>query len=161
MPILHTQMRGEGQDKDGKKLILPPKVALSIRGPVLQVTLGLEESVAAQIVQQNKPIPQPIPGLALVDTGASVTCIDNKIAEQLGLPVVDKVKMASASHDATEQNVYPVLIDFTGFKIRVNAQRVMGASLGNQGLAVLVGRDLLQNFTLFYNGITGEITMSL
>lgn len=161
MPILHTQMMGEGQDKDGKKIVLPPSVALIIRGPILQVNIGLEDSMAAQLVQNNQQVPQPVSGFALVDTGASGTCIDEAIAQKLGLPVIDKVKMASASHDATEVNVYPVMLEFVGFKIRINAQRVVGASLANQGLAVLFGRDLLQKFTVFYNGLTGEITMSL
>lgn len=161
MPILHTQLMAEGVDQSGKKVTMNPGVALALRGPILQVSIGLEETIASQLVQQSKAIPQPISGLALIDTGASVTCVDDSIAQKLGLPVIDRANMASASHDATQVNVYPALIEFVGFKIKINAQRVMGASLANQGVAVLIGRDVLQRFTLFYNGITGEITMAL
>jgi len=97
----------------------------------------------------------------LLDTGASTTYIDETAAAKLGLPVIDKVNMASVSHEATLSNVYPALIQFLGFPIKVNATRTVGSPLANQGLIVLFGRDLLQNFALFYNGITGQITISV
>ena len=37
----------------------------------------------------------------------------------------------------------------------------MGAALKEQGLLLLIGRDLLAHCTLFYNGPTGQITLSL
>lgn len=161
MPTLHTQFIGEGKDKDGNKIPVSPQVILALRGPVLQVTLGIAENFAQQLIQQNQPVPAPVSGLALIDTGASVTCIDEDLAQKLNLPVIDRVVMASASHDATEKNVYPILIQFIGVPIKINVLRAMGAALANQGIVILLGRDALQNFTLFYNGIAGEITISL
>lgn len=114
-----------------------------------------------QLKQQNIAVPEPLTGSALIDTGASKTCIDDAAAQRLGLPVIDVVKMASASHEETNKNVYPALIEFTDAKIKFNVERAMGASLNNQGLIVLIGRDVLQLFTVFYNGIMGEITLSL
>jgi hypothetical protein len=37
----------------------------------------------------------------------------------------------------------------------------MGAALKEMGLLLLIGRDLLQYCTLFYNGATGQITLSI
>ena len=42
---------------------------------------------------------------ALVDTGASVTCISRGIAEEVDLPLIGKVAMSSAS-EVTPANVY-------------------------------------------------------
>lgn len=161
MPTLHTQFISEGTDGDGNKVSIEPKVVLTSRGPIIQITLGIADIFAQQLIQQNEPVPEPIAGWALIGTGASATCIDEVAAQRLRLPVIDKVNMSSASHGSTEKNVYPVKIQFAGIPIIVNALKAIEASLDNQGLLVLLGRDILQNFTLFDNGIAGQITISL
>ncbi len=161
MPTLHSQFLGEQQDKNGNKIPVVPKLALSARGPVIQVTIGIEENFAQQLIQGSQSIPEPKSGLALIDTGVSMTCIDEELAKILNLPVIDKATMSSASHNATEKDIYPILIQFIGVPIKVNVPRAMGASLNNQGIIALLGRDALQNFTMFYNGLAGEITLSI
>jgi len=131
-----------------------------LRGPVFQVTLGLAENVAQQLIQQGVAVPEPIAGWALLDTGASSTCIDDSVAQKLKLPVINKVKMSSATHEAIDANVYPALISFTGTPIKMNALTAIGANLVGQDLIALLGRDMLQNFTVFYNGAVGQITIA-
>jgi predicted aspartyl protease len=126
----------------------------------VQITLGLAENIAQQLVQQGKTVPEPIAGWALIDTGASSTCIDDSAAQRLKLPVIDRGRMSSATHDAIEVNIYPALISITGIPIKINVLRAIGANLANQELIALLGRDLLQNFTVFYNGVVGEVTLS-
>ena len=161
MPILHVQFNAQGQTPDGKTIPLPPRVGLSQRGPCIQVTVGIARSMATQLLQQGQILPQPISGLALIDTGASATCIDEAVAQQLQLPVVDTVMMASASHASTPQNVYPIQIEVVGLPFIIDAPRAIGAALDNQELLLLIGRDVLQQCTLFYNGVTGEITLAI
>ena len=86
--------------------------------------------------------------MALVDTGASTTCIDDALARQLGLPVIDVVQMTSASHAGTEANVCPIQMEIVGSPIRVNVPRAIGANLAPQGIVALIGRDYLQHCTL-------------
>jgi len=71
------------------------------------------------------------------------------------------VNVASASHASTQQNVYPIQIEVVGHPISIEAPNAIGAALAPQGLIALIGRDVLQHCTLFYNGITGEITLSI
>jgi predicted aspartyl protease len=123
--------------------------------------LGVVQSITDQLLQQGQIVPPPISGLALIDTGASSTCIDDAIAQQLRLPVIDVVQMVSASHASTQQSVYPVLIEVVGPAIQINVPRAIGANLATQGLTALIGRDFLQHVTLFYNGVTGQITLSM
>ncbi len=99
--------------------------------------------------------------MALIDTGASVTCIDDAVAHQLQLPVVNVVNVASASHASSQQNVYPIQIEVVGLPISIEASNAIGAALAQQKLLALIERDVLQHCTLFYNGITGEITLSI
>jgi predicted aspartyl protease len=125
------------------------------------VTIGLAQSIANQLLQQRKAIPKPISGIALIDTGATSTCIDDVAAQQLQLPVVNVVTVASASHASTPQNVYPIQVEVVGLPISIEAPSAIGAALAPQGLLALIGRDVLQHCALFYNGVTGEITLSI
>ncbi len=161
MPIFHTQYSGQRTAPDGNSISLPPSVVLQTRGPVVQVTVGVADVVAHQLAAAGQNVPQPIAGQALIDTGASVTCIDDQIAQQLQLPVIDVAQMTSASHAAIPVNIYPAVIEFVGFGMRLNIGRAMGANLAPQGIVALLGRDLLQVCTLHYNGPTGQITLAV
>lgn len=161
MPILHTQFRAQGKTPEGRVVEVPPSVVLLRQGPCVQVSIGLAQSIANQLLQQGKTLPRPISGVALIDTGATSTCIDDAAAQQLQLPVVNVVNVASASHASTPQNVYPIQVEVVGLPISIEAPNAIGAALAPQGLLALIGRDVLQHCTLFYNGITGEITLSI
>ncbi|MBI2301784.1 MAG: hypothetical protein HYU66_23010 [Armatimonadetes bacterium] len=90
-----------------------------------------------------------------------MSCIDESVAQQMGLPVVGAAKIASASESSTQRNKYPITVQITGLPIGVNSVGAIGAELSAQGLMLLLGRDLLRHCTLFYNGVAGEITISI
>lgn len=92
---------------------------------------------------------------------SSTTCVDEALAEQLGLPPIDVVQIASASHAVTEQNVYPVRLEVAGSPIAINAPRAVGEPLVAQGIVALIGRDVLQSCTRVCNGLTGQISLAL
>jgi len=161
VPILHVQYDGRALDANGQPVSIPPSIALQRHGPIVQVVLGLGESFAEPLLQQGIELPAPQTGNGLIDTGASTTCIDDGIAQQMGLPPIDVVTMASASHSSTQQNVYPIQMQIVGSPIRVEVPRSIGANLQSQGIIALIGRDYLQHCTLHYNGLTGAITLSI
>ena len=160
MPHLSVSMHGEGERADGKKFGIPPLVVMGQFGPCVQVAVTVSDTVARPIIEGGGELPPPESGRALIDTGASVTCIDQSAADKLNLPVIDVGKMTSASHAAVDCNVYPVKFEIQGF-VSVNANRAMGAELKSQGLIALIGRDLLQHCTLYYNGANGQFTLSI
>ncbi len=159
MPILHSQAAVQGKTPDGKTVQAPPAMGLVLRGPVVQVSVTIEQNAGRGLTASGKSLPTPISGLALIDTGASNTCIDEQAAKELGLPVIDVANMQSATHDNHPCNIYPIQI-ITPI-ITLNAPRAMGAALASQGLLVLIGRDVLEHCTLFYNGPVGQFTLSL
>jgi len=116
--------------------------------------------MAQALIQRGTPAPAVKSGLALIDTGASVSCIDEQVAAELKLPVVDVGQMTSASHAAHPCNLYPIQILLPA-GIGFAAPRAMGANLAVQGIIAIIGRDILQVCTLFYNGYAGQITLSL
>jgi len=131
------------------------------KGPIVQVSVTVEQTVAKNLIAKGIPIPTPITGWALIDTGASVTCIDEGVAQMLQLPAVDVVSMTSATQASTPRNVYPIQIQMTGVRIVFQATRAIGAELKPQGLLLLIGRDMLQMCTFFYNGLTGQFTLAI
>jgi predicted aspartyl protease len=161
MPILHSQYQAEGKAPDGKVIHLPAQVGLVARGPLVQVTVSLADQITSELIKQGKAIPAPVQGLALIDTGAGSTCIDEEAAQKLQLPVVNVVDMASASHALTKANVYPAKFQITGLPMNFNAPMSIGAPLAVQGLIALIGRDVLQHCTLIYNGHLGQISLCI
>src|SRR5580704_12344469 len=132
MPILHIQLGAQAITPDGKTVNIAPAIALHQRGPIIQVTVTIEQNAGKGLVAQGKNLPVPKTGLALIDTGATGTCIDEKAAQELGLPIIDVAKMTSATHQDQQCNVYPVQISLP--QLILNSPRTIGAALEAQGL---------------------------
>ena len=128
---------------------------------MVQVAVSVEQNIAQQLLAQGLSLPTPERGLALIDTGATSTCIDEAAAARLNLPAIDVVTVASVSHASTQQSVHPIQIEVVGLPITIGAPRAIGAPLAAQGLVVLIGRDVLQHCTLFYNGLIGSFSLSV
>ncbi len=160
MPNIHIQSAENQQTPGGDTIQVPSPGTLILRGPCLQVTVTLSAPMATQIASQGGTVPAPVSGLAMIDTGAMMTCIDDEAALQLGLPVIDVIAIASASHAETMQRVYPAHIEGFG-GISIEAPRAVGAALASQGLIALIGRDILQHCCLYYNGPAGQFTLSV
>lgn len=160
MPLLHLQFHGEGTTPDGRKQAIPPPVVLQRQGPTAQVALHYPAAIAQELINRGETLPNPVTGEALIDTGASVSCIDNEAARELGLNQIDVATMHSASHADQEVPVYYAAIELLGTGARFEL-KVAGASLKTQSLIALIGRDALGSSVLFYNGPTGQVTLVL
>jgi hypothetical protein len=78
---------------------------LASHGPTLFVDIGFDPTFVSGTAVKNPPI-AGIKGIhALVDTGASESCIDSLLASQLNLPIVDR-RHVSGSAGPHEVNVY-------------------------------------------------------
>jgi len=159
MPVFHIQIAGQGKTPEGKVFQVPPAVALQQRGPVIPVAVTIEQNMGKSLLQQGKSVPTKT-GLALIDTGASQSCIDEQAAKELGLPVVNVGKMTSASHEQHPCNLYPVQFSIPP-ALTFQAPHAMGAKLAVQGLLAIIGRDVLQHCLMVYNGGIGQITISI
>lgn len=123
-------------------------------GPTLQVEIYLPESVA-KLRGQNPNFP----ARALIDTGATGTCISPNIAVALNLQPLHQIDMAGVT-GIEKSNVYAVDFTFPGSGILVRDWMVWEArNLSKHGFDMLLGRDILKNFLLVYDGVTGEIAL--
>ena len=130
-------------------------------GPRVPVEIRVPNALANYLTQNGKPIPAPIPGDALVDTGASVSCVDEKAVQSLGVNPVGVAQVGTPSTAGTPQLQYPVLFAFPGTTLPpMEIAHALGSVLQPQKLLALIGRDVLASFVFAYNGPGGFVTLS-
>lgn len=129
---------------------------LTSLGPTLHVEIGFDPGY--------RPYARPaLPSTlfpALVDTGATLSCIDNDLALQLGLPVVDRRPLAGIQ-GRFDANIYLAQIHVPDLDITVYGG-FAGVMLrqGGQVHYALLGRAFLRDFTMSYNGRSGSVTLT-
>ena len=127
-------------------------------GPTLSVEIGFDPTFRPALGRR--------PGLpnslyhALVDTGATESCIDSELAGILALPVVDQRGIAGVQ-GASTANVHLAQIHVPELQLTVYG-RFSGVHLaaGGQPHKALLGRTFLRNCVMTYDGRTGSVTIS-
>jgi len=130
---------------------------LVLHGPTLGVDIGFDPSF--QPVGTAIPVPAVKAVPALVDTGATISCIDTVLATSLNLPIVDRQKISGAS-GIKEADMYLAQIHVSALSITIYGS-FAGVDLraGGQVHQALIGRTFLQRFTMIYEGTTGTVTL--
>lgn len=131
---------------------------LVAHGPTILVDIGFDP--------QFKPtqVAPPTPGMrglrALVDTGASESCIDSLLATNLALPIFDR-RPISGVHGAKEVNIHIAQIHVPAFPFTIYGQfAAVDLIAGGQIHFALIGRTFLNHFQMTYDGITGTVTLT-
>ena len=161
MSILNSRPEGNTRDHQGNVVPIHPRVVLQRFGPSVQIILTPLEAHLRSVSDKGQDPPDPISGLALIDTGASVTCVDSVAARQAGLALVDTGTMSSATHANEIVPVFAGGLVIEAASITVNVNRAVGANLASQNLIALIGRDVLAKCMLVYNGLDGSFSLSI
>jgi len=129
-------------------------------GVVMDMAITVD-TVTAQAMSLGKQIvPSPVIVKALLDTGCTVTSIDQSIAQKLGLIVRGMTTTHTAAGPATS-NQYFVGLSFPGTNLQARAlHQVQSVNLLGQPFQVLIGRDLMASWVINYNGTTGYISIA-
>lgn len=158
--------------------VYPSPEALIQIGPVIMAQWTLPKVLADALRASGMPVPPPVVGALLVDTGATKTCMSEGAAATLGLRPIRTTKTYGAGglHDL---NVYEALlvisiIDSLGNQSQIAIEQPVagipemektfseaGVNRNGQPLSLigLLGRDFLHLCTLTYRGRTGRIEM--
>ncbi len=133
---------------------------LTSLGPTLYVDIGFDP----EYLPHATPLKVPTPGLkkieALVDTGATISCIDNILAAQLSLPIIDR-RPISGAHGQADANVYWAQIHVPALTYTIYGEFVgVDLQAGGQWHEALIGRTFLRAFTMTYFGKTGTVIIS-
>jgi predicted aspartyl protease len=145
-----------------------PRDALITTGPGIIVDIGFDLAILAQVTAGNPVSAMPPPGvlhvdrvLALIDTGATESCIDETLAQQLRLPLVNQQNTGGVG-GIHVLNVYLayVALPLLGY---LQAGLFVGAQLATAGMQhrALIGRTLLADTLMVYDGRSGSVKLAL
>ena len=138
----------------------PSAQALVRTGAILNVAISVHPALAASLDRHGSFAPAPVTGLALIDTGATMTAIDQNVATQLDLAPVGTIRTGTAG-GRMDFSLYPVRITFPDAGLPgTDLTRAAGCDLAGQGYPALIGRDILANFVMTYNGPLGQIILA-
>jgi len=129
---------------------------LSAAGPILPIETSLPQPLVEYLAEKGKPIPPPVSGNALLDTGASISVVDLEVISRLQISPIGVARILTASGE-TNQNLFPLRFNLPHLFIDVRA--VAGADLRRQGIIAILGRDILSRFLFIYHGVGGRIVL--
>lgn len=133
MPILNSRTEIQVNAKDGNPVVLSPTLVLRQFGPRVVITLTPLEAQLRTFADRGESPPTPVTGWALIDTGASVTCVDRSAAENAGFALVDSGPMASATHDNEIVPIFAGRMKLESFPRRSSQNVLMGQILSLKG----------------------------
>jgi len=128
-------------------------------GPTLKVDIGFDPNYNPQKLNILPTL--SVKGInALVDTGAGESCIDNLLASQLNLPIIDR-RPVSGAHGSHLSNMYLAQIHVPSLKFTIyGAFAGVDLLAGGQVHKALIGRTFLRCFKMIYDGRNGTVTLS-
>jgi len=134
---------------------LSPADTLARIGPTILVRIN---SYPGPGIAPAGSAAQQIP--ALIDTGASLNCLDEILAQQLQLQVVDQLTAGGIAGPA-KLNVYLAQITVPALNLNQFA-RFAGVHLQAAGQAhrALLGRPFLSGCSMLYDGKTGSVQLT-
>ena len=132
--------------------------ALEYFAPTLQVYIQRHDFGAAA---RGDVSPSGALHPALIDTGARESGIDFTLAEELELTAEGTEREAAGILGRGAVNVYLARVSIPELGLSVSG-RFVGIHLasGGQPYRALIGRDVLRDFTMLYEGRTGVVTLS-
>lgn len=128
-------------------------------GPICTVKVGVSSVLSEVLASQAGKMPSPLEVTALIDTGASGTCIKPEIVKSLGLVPRGVTQIATPSTKAHPCDVYDVSLQFPN-GVTVSTIQVIETPLEGQNIQCLIGRDVLTQGVFVYIGYVNTFSLS-
>jgi len=136
---------------------------ISPGGPIVSLHLGASLQRQTAIKAAGQPIPPIVKVNALIDTGASGTVIEEKVLHQLGLTPTGAINIFTPSTKGTPVTcmTYDVFLGLyhPTFSLLNGNFPVVASDFSGQSIQALIGRDLLKQCVLIYNGDNNTFTL--
>lgn len=140
---------------------------MSKDGPVLELSVSVSRARRYALTRFGSSIPEPVRVRALIDTGATFSCLDTSVFARLNISSKGTVPTLTPGTGDVFQllNRYDVDLEalasreqnlflFTDFP-------VLEASLAAQGIHALIGRDILNRCLFLFDGPNVTFSLSL
>jgi len=127
-------------------------------GPVVELKIAVGSDVEEAFKRSRGTMPPLVQALAMIDTGASATVIQQGIASKLGLNPVGVTEIVTPSHTNVWCYRYIVRLVFPN-NVTVEST-VIEAPLQGQYIQCLIGRNVLAHGVLVYIGYRNLFSLS-
>jgi hypothetical protein len=141
--------------------------SLLVNGALIEVVLTVPLPLKQYLEREGLPAQPAVRGFGLIDTGAGVSGVEERVMVELGIPSLESIETLSP-HGVSDSNVYNASITLPQFGGRsVPLEQVIGCYLGDQALPqgarliLLLGRDLLKDMAVYYDGKRGRFTVEV
>jgi len=137
-----------------------PRQWLEIYGPTVAVQVMVHPTMVKNLKEAGKPVPDPVIGDAMIDSGAQATTIDVSVAERLQLSRTNRIEAFGIGGKA-EGYTSPCSLLIPSLELTTNLARAHCHELTKNAkhIIALIGRDILQHMTFFYDGINGQVQL--
>lgn len=129
-----------------------------VHGPLVPICLRPEPTRAEMLRNANRPLPDQVHGLALIDTGAKLSCVDVVVGKSLFQQVgVCQTYTPSTGDDEPHMaEIFFGSFSFPEIEMPEREQELLGMKLGyevdGRKVLMLLGRDFLDGCTFKYDG---------
>jgi hypothetical protein len=134
-----------------------------ISGAIIDVYIGVDWPRQEMLRKHGLSIPPALRVRAQIDTGSGVSAVDPSILSSLDLKPLGKRRVITPStghtpHECHEFVVSISLVELSAGQHHRSTAVIESIFLPEEGIQALLGRDLLENCTFFYNGRQKEFT---
>lgn len=138
---------------------------IAAEGPLLPAWIGVNDQQNQAIVVGGDPA-GPLPARLLIDTGASHSCIASKYVDALALPKAGSQNAhnlftAGAPRMFETFTAAIALLTTTSELFAIGMDAVVACDFADQEIDGLIGRDLLNDGSLIYDGVRRIFQLSL
>ena len=140
---------------------------ISPQGALLAAGIGISEARRTALKDAGQTIPKIVPIQAIIDTGASATCVDPSVVQTLNLTPTGNAPVVTPStgNQPVNADQYDVSLIVPAGQNQVpfyiaNLPVLCMELLTSQGFHALIGRDVLIQCIFSYNGTAGWFTLA-
>jgi hypothetical protein len=137
-------------------------------GAVLDIEIHVPPQIAKVLTDGGQPVPAPVTGLALIDTGATITGVHHECLSRLALNPIGKMDTGTAG-GVVKRDMFPARLVCPSQRWAFDLAAVLSVDLAGQLIPMvpqpqpviaLLGRNFLEKCLFIYNGPGGFWTLS-
>ena len=138
-------------------------VPFAAHGPLVEFYVAVSTPREEALRHAGFEVPAPILIRGLVDTGASCTCLDPSILNQLAVPVRGFTELHTPSTQGTPalHRQFDIRLILSHPQMNFSFNTLPGVECGlTHGIPALIGRDVLAQCLLVYDGKAATFALS-